>query len=73
MEFSETGGDRRLLIGRAENIASAYRDRIARHRQEVRQLARRLGWTYTAHHSDANPTLALLGLHGLLSGQYGQV
>lgn len=71
LEITELEGTGRMLVGRAENIATAYRDRIARHRGAVRQLARTLGWTYTSHHSDANPTLALLALHGLMSGQFG--
>ncbi|MHA1545182.1 MAG: DUF58 domain-containing protein [Alphaproteobacteria bacterium] len=70
LEISAPAGDRRMLVGRAQNIASAYRRRIESHRRDLRQLARRVGWTYTLHHSDTNPTPALLGLHGLLSGNF---
>jgi len=67
-EFQEMRGDMRLTVGRAENLRPDYQRRIAAHRDELRELVRRLGWTLTVHHTDHSPQTALLALYGLLSG-----
>ncbi len=67
-EFKEMAGALKLTIGRTENLRSDYQKRIAAHRVELRELARRLGWTLTVHHTDHPPQTALLALYGLLSG-----
>jgi uncharacterized protein (DUF58 family) len=71
-EFQEMGGDLRLTIGRTENLREAYQHRIRAHRAELQELARRLGWTLTIHHTDHSPQTALLALYGLLSGHLSQ-
>jgi len=67
-EFQEIGGSLRLTIGRTENLRASYRKRVDQHRGELLELARRLGWTLTTHHTDHSPQTALLALYGLLSG-----
>ena len=67
-EFQEMRGDMRLTVGRAENLRPDYQRRIEAHRDELRELVRRLGWTLTVHHTDHSPQTALLALYGLLSG-----
>lgn len=67
-EFHEMRGDMRLTVGRAENLRADYQRRIEAHRDELRELVRRLGWTLTVHHTDHSPQTALLALYGLLSG-----
>ena len=71
-EFQEIGGDLRLTIGRTENLREPYQQRMQAHRTELRELARRLGWTLTIHHTDHSPQTALLALYGLLSGHLSQ-
>jgi uncharacterized protein (DUF58 family) len=68
-EFTEFGGSGRVIIGRAEGIAPAYRARLADHRENLRRMARRLGWTFTLHHTDRSPSEALLALYTLLIGE----
>jgi uncharacterized protein (DUF58 family) len=67
-EFLEFGGPRKFLAGKAEMLRRDYQERLARHREELRQLARRLGWSFTAHLTDRPPQQALLALYGLLAG-----
>ncbi len=71
-EFEEIGGSLRLTIGRIENLRGDYQKRMSDHRNELRELARRLGWTLTVHHTDHSPQTALLALYGLLSGHLSQ-
>lgn len=67
-EFLEFGGSRKFLVGKAELLRAEYQERLARHRDGLRQLARRLGWTFTLHITDRAPQRALLSLYGLLAG-----
>ncbi len=67
-EFVEYGGPRKFLAGRAEMLRAEYQQRLARHRDGLRQLARRLGWSFTLHLTDRPPQQALLTLYGLLAG-----
>lgn len=67
-EFEEYGGPRKFLAGRAEMLRDEYQVRLARHRQGLLQLARRLGWSFTLHLTDRPPQQALLTLYGLLAG-----
>ncbi|MCF4165021.1 DUF58 domain-containing protein [Zavarzinia compransoris] len=55
-------GEGNLLIGRAESLAEAYRERLAAHRDGVERLARRTGWTVIQHRTDHSPSPALLAL-----------
>ncbi len=56
-----------LLIRRAERIRPAYIERMAAQRHGLSVMARRLGWTYAAHHTDAPPQKSLLALHTALT------
>jgi uncharacterized protein (DUF58 family) len=49
-----------LRIGDAASWGRAYRERIAAHRDAVRDLARRRGWTVTVHHTDRPASEAAL-------------
>ncbi|TDP46150.1 DUF58 domain-containing protein [Zavarzinia compransoris] len=55
-------GEGRLLVGRAETLAEAYRARIAAHRDAIETLARRTGWTVIHHRTDRPAASALLAL-----------
>lgn len=68
-EFAEVSGKGRLIVGRAEGLAPAYRAKLEDHRADLRQLARRLGWTFTLHHTDHSPSQALLALYSLIAGE----
>ncbi len=64
--FEDIRGDGQLLVGRAEDLRAAYAERLAAHRAQLSALARRLGWTFAVHRTDAPPAQALLALRARL-------
>jgi uncharacterized protein (DUF58 family) len=56
------------LARKTENLRSAYEKAYADHRQQLRDLARSLGWTFTVHRTDEAPTRCLLPLYTHISG-----
>jgi uncharacterized protein (DUF58 family) len=65
-EFLEFGGTGRLLAGRAETLRERYQARLQEQRDGLRDLARRLGWSFTVHSTGRPPQQVLLALYGLL-------
>jgi hypothetical protein len=58
-----------MLAPRAEDLRKAYTDRLARHKEAIMSISRRLEWSYLLHHTDRPAGEALLALHTHLSGQ----
>lgn len=75
-ELIAVEGRERLLSERIEGLRPAYEQRLAAHRLELTDIARRLGWTFIRHRTDKPPGDTLLALHGMISGRlhwgYGQ-
>ena len=67
VEFHDPEGPRSLVIGRAQALRDRYRRRLADHRENLEVMARRCGWSFSVHHTDAPPTPALLALYQALS------
>lgn len=61
-EFIGPGGAERWIADRAESLRSDYQARLARHRAEITEIAGRLGWTFTVHHTDRPASEPLLSL-----------
>lgn len=68
IEFTDPELGVRLTAGRAENWRQDYQNRLEAHRAEIRDMARRAGWTYILHHTDHSAAEPLLVLHSALSG-----
>jgi len=51
------------VFGRAETAREAYRRRFEAQSEGVRTLARRFGWSFLLHRTDARPETALIALH----------
>lgn len=68
VEFHDQELGTRLTTGRAENWRAAYKERLERHRAEIKEAARRAGWTFILHHTDRSAAQPLLALHAALSG-----
>lgn len=66
-EFRDPETGERITAGRAETWAVAYRDRLAAHREGLRQLTGRFGWSFLVHHTDRSAAEPLLALHARLS------
>ena len=56
------------LARKTENLRAAYAKAYGEHRQQLRDLARSLGWTFTVHRTDEAPTRVLLPLYTHISG-----
>ena len=67
--FEDVASAATLLVGRAEELREAYARRLAAHRQRLAALARRLGWSFAVHRTDAAPAVALLALRARLRGE----
>ena len=69
VEFHEMAGPLRFLSSRAETLRKAYAERLAEHRDQLRKMCRRIGWTFIVHRTDQPVTQTLLSLHALISGE----
>jgi len=67
IEFEAPESNERYLTGRAEALREGYRDRLEGHQQGLREIVRRVGGTFTLHHTDQPPQLTLLAIHAILS------
>jgi len=56
----ETEGE--LLVGRAESLHAGYAARLDSLQTSLATFARRAGWSFRVHHTDATPEPALLSL-----------
>src|SRR5690554_2129102 len=63
LAFEGLEQERSWLLSRSEAVRSEYRQRLNRHRMAVADLARRLSWTYSLHHTDRSAESALLQLY----------
>ena len=69
VEFQEMAGPLKFLSSKTEMLRGAYAERLAAHRDALRDLCRRIGWTFTIHRTDQPPTRLLMMLHALISGE----
>ncbi len=68
VEFQDMAGPTRFLATRTESLRDAYREKLEQHRAALRDLCRRIGWTFTLHRTDQPPASLLMTLHALMSG-----
>lgn len=61
-EFIGMSNEVRWTAERAETLRDDYLERFQAHREAVRQLARKAGWSFTVHHTDRPATEPLLAL-----------
>ncbi len=66
-EFIDPEDGFRLRIGEAGEMAATYKERLAGHRDGLRRIAGRLGWSVTAHRTDKPASETLLRFAMLLS------
>jgi len=73
IEFRGMTGVASFLAGKTESLRDAYRDKFLGQRERVREIAHRLGWTFTVHRTDTPPLALLLALHALIGGEKSRV
>ena len=59
------GADRsdKFLANKTQNLRQSYQEAFALQRNAVRNIAARLGWSFTVHHTDQDPMAALQKLY----------
>lgn len=67
IRFEGLEGEGSALIGRVEALRGEYELLFHEHREALRDLARSVGWGFTAHHTSSPPQTALLALFVALS------
>ena len=55
------------LLRRADRVRDEYREKLALHREELKDLATTFGWSFAVHSTDQPAEAALLSLYGALS------
>lgn len=66
-EFSDPETGEKLTAGRAETLAEDYRRLYTARREELAAWCKRLGWSYTVHHTDRPASEALVSVHLAMS------
>lgn len=69
VEFHEMAGPVKFLSSKAETLRGAYAEKLAEHRAALKDLCRRIGWSFVVHRTDEAPAGTLLALHALISGE----
>ena len=67
-EFAASEGRDRMIAGRAETLRERYQERLKRHRTDLTEMTRRLGWSFLVHHTDRPAEEAVLSVHTRLAG-----
>jgi len=67
-EFAASEGRDRVIAGRAETLRERYQERLKRHRTDLTEMTRRLGWSFLVHHTDRPAEEAVLSVHNRLAG-----
>jgi len=66
-EFLHPAGSLSLLTPRAQSLRDAYLERLAAHREAIREICARSGWGMSIHRTDGSPAEVLLALRMRLS------
>lgn len=69
VEFHEMAGPRVYVAGKTETLREEYQEKFRAQREAVRDLARRIGWSFSVHRTDEAPLRALHLLHGRIGGE----
>jgi len=69
VEFHAMAGPLKFLSSKAETLREAYAGKLAEHRAALKELCRRIGWSFVIHRTDEPPVRSLLALHALISGE----
>ncbi|MEC9246570.1 MAG: DUF58 domain-containing protein [Pseudomonadota bacterium] len=70
-EFADPETGEKLTAGRAEMLADDYRRLYLARREELAGWCKRLGWSYTVHHTDRPAAQALVAVHNAMSADAG--
>jgi len=71
MEFRSPEGNERWIADRVETLRPEYQRKLAAHRAQIEEAARRIGWSFLVHHTDRSASEPLLALMMRLQGLPG--
>ncbi len=69
VEFHDMAGPLRYTAGKTEALRAEYQQKFESQRAAVRDIARRIGWTFSVHRTSEPPLRCLHMLHGLIGGE----
>lgn len=69
VEFRAMAGPGVFTAGKTEALRAEYQEKFRLQREAVRDLARRIGWSFSVHRTDEPPMRALHLLHGRIGGE----
>ena len=72
-EFRDPEIMTRFTLGRAQDLREEYAQRLAAHRDALRQIAGPLDWSTALHRTDRAPSEALLALYTQLTERPNEV
>ena len=67
IEFEEPEGAGSITVGRAENWAADYIERVARHRATIRAECARRAWSFAIHRTNRPASDMLLAMHARMN------
>lgn len=65
-EFSDMQGDNKIIFGRAQNIKQEYEKLFTKHKQQIENLCKKVGWFYIAHQTNESTQNSLIKAHTML-------
>ena len=68
VEFREVAGPTSFLAAKTETLRQPYAEKLRVHREALRDLCGRFGWSFTIHRTDQSAARLLMLLHGLVGG-----
>ncbi|WP_411818897.1 DUF58 domain-containing protein [Hyphococcus formosus] len=71
VEFRDLESDARLTFGDTTALQSSYKEKFNLHREGLVSIARKYGWTFTAHRTDYPPQTVLLSMFTALADLRG--
>ena len=63
VEFLGLDQSAKFLANKTQDLRARYVEAFAAQRESVRQIATRLGWSFTVHHTNEQPSKCLQALH----------
>jgi uncharacterized protein (DUF58 family) len=70
IEFAGLDGPLKYLAPKSQSLKSAYDEKYRAHHDNLRTLARQLGWSIMRHRTDQPVNRALMALHQQVSGGF---
>ena len=71
VEFKDLESNDRLTFGETGSLQTSYKEKFHQHRDGLVSIARKYGWSFTAHRTDNSPQTVLLSLFTALSDLRG--